>query len=74
MTDQAQTGDTRSNEGAHLDPVLVIGATGRIGRQVVAQLLDAGVPVRALTRRPEAAGRGHWTARRNKQLTPPRET
>jgi len=56
MTDQAQTGDTRSNEGAHLDPVLVIGATGRIGRQVVAQLLDAGVPVRALTRRPEAAG------------------
>ena len=56
MTDQAQTGDTRSNEEAHLDPVLVIGATGRIGRQVVAQLLDAGVPVRALTRRPEAAG------------------
>jgi len=37
-------------------PILVIGATGRIGRGVVAQLLDAGVPVRALTRRPEAAG------------------
>ena len=37
-------------------PVLVTGATGRIGREVVAQLLDAGVPVRALTRRPEAAG------------------
>ncbi|HSU14097.1 NAD(P)H-binding protein [Longimicrobium sp.] len=37
-------------------PVLVTGATGRVGREVVAQLLAAGVPVRALTRRPEAAG------------------
>ncbi|MFB7506975.1 SDR family oxidoreductase [Streptomyces broussonetiae] len=36
-------------------PVLVTGATGRIGRAVIDQLLDAGVPVRALTRRPEAA-------------------
>ena len=36
--------------------VLVTGATGRVGRAVVAQLLDAGVPVRALTRRPAAAG------------------
>jgi uncharacterized protein YbjT (DUF2867 family) len=36
-------------------PVLVTGATGRIGRGVVGQLLEAGVPVRALTRRPEAA-------------------
>jgi uncharacterized protein YbjT (DUF2867 family) len=36
-------------------PVLVIGATGRLGREVVAQLGAAGVPVRALTRRPEAA-------------------
>lgn len=34
----------------------MIGATGRIGRAVVAQLLDNGVPVRALTRRPDAAG------------------
>ena len=37
-------------------PVLVTGATGRVGRTVVAQLLEAGIPVRALTRRPEAAG------------------
>jgi len=37
-------------------PVLVTGATGRIGRAVVSQLLAEGVPVRALTRRPEAAG------------------
>ena len=36
-------------------PVLVTGATGRIGRGVVDQLIEAGVPVRALTRRPEAA-------------------
>jgi uncharacterized protein YbjT (DUF2867 family) len=38
------------------NPVLVTGATGRMGRAVLDQLLDAGVPVRALTRRPEAAG------------------
>jgi uncharacterized protein YbjT (DUF2867 family) len=36
-------------------PVLVTGATGRIGRAVVGLLIDAGVPVRALTRRPGAA-------------------
>jgi uncharacterized protein YbjT (DUF2867 family) len=35
--------------------VLVTGATGRIGRAVVGLLMDAGVPVRALTRRPGAA-------------------
>ena len=36
-------------------PVLVTGATGRIGRVVVDLLIDAGVPVRALTHRSEAA-------------------
>jgi uncharacterized protein YbjT (DUF2867 family) len=36
-------------------PVLVTGATGRVGRLVVAELLAAGVSVRALTRRPSAA-------------------
>lgn len=36
-------------------PVLVTGATGRVGRVVVDRLLDAGVPVRALLRRPDAA-------------------
>ncbi len=36
-------------------PVLVTGATGRVGRVVVDVLLDAGVPVRALTRSAEAA-------------------
>jgi uncharacterized protein YbjT (DUF2867 family) len=37
-------------------PVLVTGATGRVGRGVVDLLTDAGVPVRALTRRSAAAG------------------
>ncbi|MET7302463.1 NAD(P)H-binding protein [Embleya sp. NPDC005575] len=36
--------------------ILVTGATGNVGRQVVDQLLAAGVAVRALARRPEAAG------------------
>ena len=38
-----------------MHPVLVTGATGRVGRVVVDELLDEGVPVRALTRRPETA-------------------
>jgi len=36
-------------------PVLVTGATGRVGRAVVDLLVDAGLPVRALTHRSEAA-------------------
>jgi uncharacterized protein YbjT (DUF2867 family) len=39
----------------HVAPVLVTGATGRVGSAVVDLLVDAGVPVRALTRRPAAA-------------------
>ncbi|MFH9727415.1 NmrA family NAD(P)-binding protein [Streptomyces sp. NPDC017254] len=35
--------------------ILVAGATGTVGRQVVAALREAGAPVRALTRRPGAA-------------------
>ncbi|WP_174549574.1 NAD(P)H-binding protein [Nocardiopsis trehalosi] len=35
--------------------VLVTGATGNVGRRVVAGLAAAGVPVRAMARRPEAA-------------------
>ena len=41
--------------GTRVPPVLVTGATGRIGRVVVDLLIDAGAPVRALTHRPEAA-------------------
>jgi uncharacterized protein YbjT (DUF2867 family) len=38
-----------------IPPVLVIGATGRVGGAVVDLLVDARVPVRALTHRSEAA-------------------
>ena len=41
--------------GTRVPPVLVTGATGRVGRIVADLLMDAGVPVRALTHRPEAA-------------------
>lgn len=37
------------------DPVLVTGATGSVGRQVVEGLRAAGTPVRALTRTPDKA-------------------
>jgi uncharacterized protein YbjT (DUF2867 family) len=36
-------------------PVLVTGATGRVGRHIIDLLIEAGVPVRALTHRSEAA-------------------
>ena len=48
-------GQQTHNERADMQPVLVTGATGRIGRAVVAELLGAGVPVRALTRTPATA-------------------
>ncbi|MGC4747038.1 NAD(P)H-binding protein [Micromonospora sp. DT201] len=35
--------------------ILVTGATGNVGRQVVAQLVRAGQPVRAMTRRPQTS-------------------
>src|SRR5881397_745406 len=52
------TADTAEVVVTHtrVHPVLVTGATGRVGRSVIAQLLGAGVPVRALTRRPATAG------------------
>lgn len=40
---------------ARRDVVLVTGATGRVGRLVIDELLRTGVPVRALTRQPEHA-------------------
>jgi len=36
--------------------ILVTGATGTVGRQVVAQLRERGMPVRAVTRNPGSAG------------------
>jgi uncharacterized protein YbjT (DUF2867 family) len=38
-----------------MNPILVIGATGTVGRQVVSQLIAAGSPVRAMARNPDAA-------------------
>ncbi len=35
--------------------ILVVGATGNVGREVVSQLLDVGVAVRAMTRDPDTA-------------------
>ena len=37
------------------DVILVTGATGKVGRNVVAQLLEAGAAVRALARDPGSA-------------------
>ncbi len=39
-----------------MNRILVIGATGNVGRQVVSQLPATGVPVRALVRNPQTAG------------------
>ncbi len=39
--------------------ILVTGATGNVGRQLVSQLLDANIRVRAMARRPESAGLPH---------------
>ena len=39
-----------------MNRILITGATGRAGRQVVSQLLALGVRVRALARNPEVAG------------------
>jgi len=41
--------------GTNAPPVLVTGATGRVGSTVVDLLIDAGIPVRALTHRAEGA-------------------
>jgi uncharacterized protein YbjT (DUF2867 family) len=47
--------DFRSGAPVNSEPVLVTGAPGRIGRQVIDHLVAADVPVRALTRNPTAA-------------------
>ena len=38
-----------------MKPILVVGATGNIGREVVSQLIATKVPAQALTRNPESA-------------------
>ncbi|MFI4944200.1 MAG: NmrA family NAD(P)-binding protein, partial [Burkholderiales bacterium] len=39
-----------------MNPILVIGGTGTVGRQVVSQLIARGVRIRALARNPATAG------------------
>jgi uncharacterized protein YbjT (DUF2867 family) len=38
-----------------MNPILIIGGTGTVGRQVVSQLAATGAPVRAMVRNPSAA-------------------
>jgi len=45
----------RISQGLPLRPILVTGATGRVGSETITHLLGAGRPVRALTRRPDTA-------------------
>lgn len=51
--------------------ILVTGATGTVGRQVVSQLLDTDVRVRALTRDPDSANLPDGVAVRRGDLTVP---
>lgn len=39
-----------------MDPILLIGGTGTVGRQVLSQLVERGALVRAMTRNPEGGG------------------
>ncbi len=45
-----------TNRGTVQSVILVIGATGNVGRHIVSQLLGTGAAVRALTHNPESAG------------------
>ena len=47
--------------------ILVTGATGTIGRQVVSHLLATDARVRALTRTPDAAGLPHGVEGRTRR-------
>ncbi|HET9132640.1 MAG TPA: NmrA family NAD(P)-binding protein, partial [Terriglobia bacterium] len=39
-----------------MNRILVIGATGTVGRHVVSQLASTGAQIRAMSRNPEMAG------------------
>jgi uncharacterized protein YbjT (DUF2867 family) len=54
-----------------MENILVTGATGNIGRQVVSQLLSSDVRVRAMVRSPESAGLSHQVEVVHGDLTVP---
>ena len=54
-----------------MENVLVTGATGNVGRQVVSQLLATDVRVRAMARSPESAGLPHQVEVVRGDLTAP---
>jgi len=54
-----------------VDRVLVIGATGNIGRQVISQLASTGVSACAMSRKPDAAGLPQQIEVRRGDLTIP---
>ncbi len=60
MSQEVAASNSQSTTGAckivRMKRIFVTGATSRVGRQVVSQLLAAGASVRALTRNPDAAG------------------
>jgi len=45
----------RSLDYSSMQPLLVVGATGTVGREVVSQLAAANAPVRAMSRNPDSA-------------------
>src|SRR3989442_460258 len=49
------SGHKETPMNAYKDKILITGATGNVGRHVVAQLLHAGARVCALTRNPDSA-------------------
>ena len=46
--------------GVTLDLALVVGATGGVGQLTVSKLLEKGIPVRVLARRPDKAQADVW--------------
>src|SRR4029077_3010520 len=57
-TDLGASGGTSHDLGATM--ILITGATGTVGGEVVRRLSAAGVPVRAVSRRPDAAAPLPW--------------
>lgn len=55
LTFSSSEGGANAASADKAKPILVVGATGRVGRRVVQRLLGEGRPVRALVRNPDKA-------------------